>query len=306
MAGAIKLSRIPYGFFEKEMGKYFSQFGRVQRVKLFRSKKTGNSKGFAFVQFAHESVAKIVSETMNNYLMFDKLLKCEFIPGSKILPSMFKNWRRVIIPKLEEANHKRIANSDKDDYHDARARCRLYTKLVKRNEACRRLRINYQFQIPPDPRGKPVLQRPPLKSELKPEEKEKLRGIKRRKSKIADDSLVSQPSIYSLIVDSSDDEIELKTPPQTIKKRKISRDEVPLDESDTNDVSVKDEPLSSDDDDEETAVKTATEAAAFIKLPASESKPKEPISKKKAKKLKKTDGGKITKFRKTKRYFSAV
>lgn len=295
MIGAVKLSRIPYGFFEKEMWKYFSQFGRVQRLKLFRSKKTGNSKGFAYVEFSHESVAKIVAETMNNYLMFEKLLKCEFIPGSEIMPSMFKKWRQVMVPKLGSKVHKRKANSDKDDYHDARTRARLYTKLTKRNENCRRLGIDYQFRIPTDPRGKPVLRRP-AKSEVKPDETDE--------QKVVNDTLLSQPSAYSMLIDSSDDEIELKTPPQTIKKRKLSKDQTPFDD-DVQDLSVKDEPLSGDDEDEETAVQRATETAGFIKLSASKPEAAEVVSKKKAKMLKKA-AGKVTKFRKTGRYFSKV
>ena len=38
---------------------------------------TGNIKGYGFVEFEHDEVAKIVAETMNNYLMFNKLLKCK-------------------------------------------------------------------------------------------------------------------------------------------------------------------------------------------------------------------------------------
>ncbi len=40
---------------------------------------TGRCKGFGFVEFACDEVAKIAAETMNNYLMFNKLLKCEWI-----------------------------------------------------------------------------------------------------------------------------------------------------------------------------------------------------------------------------------
>ena len=74
--GVVYLSRIPHGFYENEMRKYFSQFGTVTRLKLFRSKKTGRSRGFAFLEFQFSEVAAIVAETMNNYLMFNKLLKC--------------------------------------------------------------------------------------------------------------------------------------------------------------------------------------------------------------------------------------
>ena len=38
---------------------------------------TANSKGYAFVEFEYDEVARIAAETMNNYLMFGKLLKCE-------------------------------------------------------------------------------------------------------------------------------------------------------------------------------------------------------------------------------------
>ena len=39
---------------------------------------TGNAKGYAFVEFKSATVAKIVAETMNNYLMFHRLLKCKY------------------------------------------------------------------------------------------------------------------------------------------------------------------------------------------------------------------------------------
>ena len=38
---------------------------------------TGNSKGYAFVEFASEDVAKIVADTMNNYLFGERLLQCK-------------------------------------------------------------------------------------------------------------------------------------------------------------------------------------------------------------------------------------
>lgn len=41
---------------------------------------TGRSKGYAFIEFKCDEVAKIVAETMNNYFMFEKLLKCKFTP----------------------------------------------------------------------------------------------------------------------------------------------------------------------------------------------------------------------------------
>lgn len=75
--GVVYLGHIPHGFFEDEIEAYCSQFGRVTRVRVARSKNTGRSKGYAFVEFQHPEVAKIVAETINNYLMFNRLLKCK-------------------------------------------------------------------------------------------------------------------------------------------------------------------------------------------------------------------------------------
>lgn len=39
---------------------------------------TGGSKGYAFIEFDCVEVAKIVAETMNNYLMGERIIKCEY------------------------------------------------------------------------------------------------------------------------------------------------------------------------------------------------------------------------------------
>ena len=38
-SSVLRLSHIPYGFFEKELYGYFSQFGKVLRVRVLRNKK---------------------------------------------------------------------------------------------------------------------------------------------------------------------------------------------------------------------------------------------------------------------------
>ena len=37
------------------------------------------------MEFACDEVAKIVAETMHNYMMFGRLLKCEYSDGIKII-----------------------------------------------------------------------------------------------------------------------------------------------------------------------------------------------------------------------------
>jgi len=102
--GVVYIGHIPRGFFEPQMKKYFSQFGTVKRLKLSRSKRTGNSKGYAFVEFASKQTAQTVAECMNNYLMFHKLLKCELVPSERVHPDTFKGctqrFRRPMGSKL--------------------------------------------------------------------------------------------------------------------------------------------------------------------------------------------------------------
>jgi nucleolar protein 15 len=72
------------------MKKYFSQFGRVKRLRLSRNKKTGASKHYAFIEFSSGEVADIVARTMDNYLLFGHILKCKLIPNDQVHPDLFK------------------------------------------------------------------------------------------------------------------------------------------------------------------------------------------------------------------------
>lgn len=43
--GFMYIGHLPHGFYENEIRSYFSQFGRVCKIKLARSIKSGNHKG---------------------------------------------------------------------------------------------------------------------------------------------------------------------------------------------------------------------------------------------------------------------
>ena len=73
------VGHIPHGFYEDQMKNFFSQFGDINKIRLSRSKRSGRSRGYAFIEFADQEVAKIVAETMNNYLMCGRLLKCKYL-----------------------------------------------------------------------------------------------------------------------------------------------------------------------------------------------------------------------------------
>jgi len=101
--GIIYIGHIPHGFYEKQMRDYFQQFGKVTRVRVVRSKKTGKNCGYGYVEFLHSDVAKIAAETMNNYLMSGRLLKTTYISPKKQHFGYFsgRNWSEDKYPKLK-------------------------------------------------------------------------------------------------------------------------------------------------------------------------------------------------------------
>lgn len=105
----VYIGHIPFGFFEKEMKGFFGQFGKVNRLRLSRSKKTTNSRGFGFIEFEHKEVAQIVADTMHNYLLYGRLLQCHIVAADKVHPDTFKNcdrrMKRVPRAKIAALKH---------------------------------------------------------------------------------------------------------------------------------------------------------------------------------------------------------
>lgn len=103
--GTVYVGRIPHGFYEKEMKEYFSQFGDISRLRLSRNKRTGASKHFAFIEFKSNEVAKIVANTMDNYLLFGHILKCKYAEPGSLHPDVWKGadkkFRKIPHEKLE-------------------------------------------------------------------------------------------------------------------------------------------------------------------------------------------------------------
>ena len=112
--GFMYIGHLPHGFYEKEIRSYFSQFGRVVKLRLARSVKTGNCKGYGFIEFESKEVAEIAAETMNNYLMFNKILKCHVIPKEKLHKMTFKNAKKPLFIKIK-SRYRRKFNAKKSD-----------------------------------------------------------------------------------------------------------------------------------------------------------------------------------------------
>ncbi|KAJ5474737.1 Nucleotide-bindingalpha-beta plait [Penicillium sp. IBT 31633x] len=109
--GTVYLGRIPHGFYEHQMKAYFSQFGDITNLRLSRNRLTGRSKHYAFIEFSSVTVAKIVAQTMDNYLMYGHIVKCKFVPKEQLHPEVWKGanrrfkvtpWNRIEKKRLEK------------------------------------------------------------------------------------------------------------------------------------------------------------------------------------------------------------
>lgn len=120
--GLMMIKCLPHGFFEEQLKDYFSQFGKVTRVRLARSRKTTRSRGFAFVEFQYPEVAEIAAETMNNYMMFRKIIKTVYIPPdqqkfnyfrSSVLYQTKENGEKVLTSKYLVAREKKVVGHNR-------------------------------------------------------------------------------------------------------------------------------------------------------------------------------------------------
>ncbi|XP_038602839.1 MKI67 FHA domain-interacting nucleolar phosphoprotein [Tachyglossus aculeatus] len=130
--GVIYLGHIPRELSETQLKDYFTQFGTVTNLKLSRSKKTGNSKGYGFVEFESEDVAQIVAETMNNYLFCERLLKCHVVPREKIHKELFKGSSR----SFAKPSYPAVARYNKE--RTAEQQLKMQKRLKRKEKALRK------------------------------------------------------------------------------------------------------------------------------------------------------------------------
>ncbi|KAK3216440.1 hypothetical protein GRF29_8g3287650 [Pseudopithomyces chartarum] len=145
--GVIYLGRIPHGFFEPQMKKYFSQFGTVRRLRLSRNKKTGASKHYAFVEFANSEVADIVAKTMHNYLMFGHILQCRVVPQEQVHPELFKgaNERFKVDPRNQKEGAAMARGATRDVWEK---RVKKETKRRAAKSKALLEEFGYEFEAP--------------------------------------------------------------------------------------------------------------------------------------------------------------
>ncbi|KAL3271140.1 hypothetical protein HHI36_021637 [Cryptolaemus montrouzieri] len=147
--GLVYIGHIPHGFYEEEMKGYFSQFGKVTNVKVCRSRNSGKSKGYGFVEFSNPEVAKIAAETMNNYLMCKKRVVAFYVPFEKRPKYLFmgRPLRRLLSSKFRQARQVESKNKKIEDEDVEKTNAMTVKKLNSKLERLKKRGI--EFNITP-------------------------------------------------------------------------------------------------------------------------------------------------------------
>lgn len=96
-ASVIYIGHLPALFGEFELLSLLKQFGgTITHVRISRSEKTGNSRGYAFIRILESEIASIIVNTLSGYLLFSqksigthKRFVCHIVPPEKVHPRLF-------------------------------------------------------------------------------------------------------------------------------------------------------------------------------------------------------------------------
>ncbi|KAM8706428.1 hypothetical protein ACLKA7_010667 [Drosophila subpalustris] len=232
--GVVFIKHLPHGFFEQQLRAYFKQFGHVTRVRLGRSERTGGSKGFAFVEFAYPEVAKVAADTMDNYLMFQKVVKASYIPPEQQKYNYFKNTvkkvknkagKDIYVSAVTKATQRSVKNQN--NWNDSTCQKRTVAgikKMKKLQQKYDHLGIDFSK----------LLVEPVKKSK----EATTSAGKEKKKSKKQEKQLELEDLLGNTINEDSDDE-------DYVDKDDVDDEESASDESvvNTSDMSEEDEEL---------------------------------------------------------------
>lgn len=150
LSDVIYLGHIPHGFFEVQLKSFFKQFGIVRKVKLFRSPKTGGSRGFAFIQFESIETAQIVAEAMHGYILHDRQLVSHIILKNKHHDGMWKMKRPTAQMVSNDESHVKESIEDGAMPEDSALVLTKNELLMKRllDKQNRLNQLGFEYQIP--------------------------------------------------------------------------------------------------------------------------------------------------------------
>jgi nucleolar protein 15 len=153
--GVVYLARIPHGlsllyshhpgFYEAQITSYFRQFGQVSRVRLSRNKKTGASKHYGYIEFRSREVAQIVADTMNGYLIYSHILKCEVMEN--VRKDLFKGSGRKYMPLKWNQREAERHNKPKTAEQVEKREDRMKSTQRRKSKALKAMGIDFDFPV---------------------------------------------------------------------------------------------------------------------------------------------------------------
>jgi len=146
--GVIYLGHIPHGFYEEEMKGFFSQFGKVARLRLSRSTKTGRSRGYAFIQFDSAEVAAIVQKAMDKYILCEKLLQCSVVKPEDVHERMFNGCNRQFKKIDWQLREAKIISRKRTRQEKQQRNSRATLRQGKQAKRIKAMGIEYDFPTP--------------------------------------------------------------------------------------------------------------------------------------------------------------
>ncbi|CAA7265540.1 unnamed protein product [Cyclocybe aegerita] len=130
----------------EDRGVLFLAFGDVMRVHVLHNKKTGRSKHYGFIEFDSSAVAKIVTETMDNYLLMGHILHCKLIPKEEVHPELWvganRKWQKVPAARVTRDQQNKLCT----EVEQQRATNRLLKRQLERKDKLARAGIKYDFE----------------------------------------------------------------------------------------------------------------------------------------------------------------
>ncbi|CDW88104.1 UNKNOWN [Stylonychia lemnae] len=139
----IYVGHLPRGFNEKELKKFFEQFGDVTRMRVARSKKTARPKGYAYLEFQDKNVAQTAAKTMQGYILFGRQLDCHVVeqPHRETFKNGNRDWKYIPTP-VKFRNEK---NREKTNEEKAAKVKGLLQKEKEKRDRLKELGIKYDF-----------------------------------------------------------------------------------------------------------------------------------------------------------------
>jgi nucleolar protein 15 len=144
-ATVLYIGHLPDEFEERDLRNFLQQFGKLVNIRISRSVKSGNSRGYAFVRWEDAETARIVAETLQGYLLGGRRLVCHSVPNPN--KHMFYNTDKVIEQRQlkRKVDEKKRTSSLADLGKIKEITARLVMRERKKRAKLEELGIEYEF-----------------------------------------------------------------------------------------------------------------------------------------------------------------